>query len=154
MKLKNLIIIPITILFIITGCASTASGPLFTESELTNDGSSVVYIYRPMLDGSNSLSPIQNIGTLNVIIDGKRTAKLSQNGYVPITLSKGNHIISYSLFGSTPLVNMKLIVQPNQKYYVKLTDKVDSGLLTHEFLNKIEIIEPKLGRNEISTARL
>jgi hypothetical protein len=154
MKLKNLIIIPLTLLLIITGCASTATGPIFTESKLANDGSSVVYIYRPKLDDSNSLSPVQNIGTLNVMVDGKRIAKLSQNGYVPITLSAGNHIISYSLYGSTPLVNLKLVVQPTQKYYVKLTDKVASGLLTHEFQNRIEIIEPKLGKNEISSSRL
>lgn len=154
MKLQNLIILPITLLLFISGCASVAKGPLFTESELTNDGASVAYIYRPKLDASNSLSPVQNIGTLNLIIDGKRVAQLPQDGYVPITLSAGNYIISYSLFGDIPLVNVKLSVQPNQKYYVKLTDKVDNGLLTIGFLNSIEIMESELGKLEVSSARL
>jgi hypothetical protein len=154
MKLQHLIILPITLMLFISGCASVAKGPLFTESKLTNDGTSVVYIYRPKLDATNSLSPPQNIGTLNVIIDGKRVAEVSQNGYVPISLSTGNHIISFSIFGDSPLVNVKLAVQPNQKYYVKLTDKVDEGILTTDFLNTIEIMENKLGKLEISNARL
>lgn len=154
MKLQNLIILPITLLLFISGCSSIAKGPLFAESELADDGSSIAYIYRPKLDSSDSLTPTQNIGTLNIIIDGKRAAEISQSGYVPITLSTGNHIISYSLFGDIPLVNVKLVVQPNQKYYVKLTDKVDSGLLTHKYLNQIEIMESKLGKLEVSSARL
>lgn len=154
MKLQNLIAFPITVLLFISGCASVAKGPVFTESKLTNDGASIAYIYRPKLDASNSLSPVQNIGTLNVSIDGKRVAEISQNGYVPITLFAGSHIISYSLFGDIPLVNVKVVVQPNQKYYVKLTDKVDDGLLTYEFLNRIEIMEPKLGKLEVSSFRL
>jgi hypothetical protein len=149
--MRYLLILVSVILF--TGCASVAEGPSFKELMLTNDGKSIVYVYRPKLDATNSLSPPQNIGTLNVILDGKRVSEVSQNGYVPITMSAGDHIISFSIFGDIPLVNLKLKVEPNQRYYVKLTDKVDNGVFTTDFLNTIEIMDSNVGKREISSTR-
>ena len=133
----------------LTACGSTSNGPSFTQSNLTNDGTSIVYIYRLDLGYFN-----QNAVDLNVFLDGNLISELPKNGYIPVKLSAGSHLISFSFYGSTPISTERIEVEPNKKYYLKLNDLRDQGAIVTKTLNQVSLVNSDVGISEIASTKL
>lgn len=143
------VVCSIFLAILLYGCGSTPNGPIFEQSNLSNDGTSLVYIYRLDLGYFN-----QNAVDLNVFLNGKRIAELPKNGYIPIKLNSGSHLISFSFYGDTPMATERIEVGANKIYYLKLNDLRDQGVLVTKTLNQIALVSENTGVREIASTKL
>jgi hypothetical protein len=134
---------------LLSGCGSTPNGPIFKQESLSNDGTSLVYVYRLDLGYFN-----QNAVDLNVFLNGKRISELPKNGYVPLRLNSGSHLISFSFYGDTPVATERIEVGSNKIYYLKLNDLRDQGALVTKTLNQISLVNDGVGAREIASTKL
>lgn len=134
---------------LLSACGSTPNGPIFKQENLSNDGTSLVYVYRLDLGYFN-----QNAVDLNVFLNGKRISELPKNGYIPLKLSSGSHLISFSFYGDTPMATERIEVGENKVYYLKLNDLSDQGVLVTKTLNQIALVNDSIGAREIASTKL
>lgn len=145
--IRTLIFLVLTSL--ITACASTSTGSSFKQSTLANDGTSIVYIYRLDLGYFN-----QNAVDLNVFLDGKLISELPKDGYIPVKISAGSHLISFSFYGNTPTSTERIEIEANKEYFVKLNDLREQGVLVTKTLNQVSLVNADVGMREIASTKL
>lgn len=134
---------------LLAGCGSTPNGPIFQQENLPNDGTSLVYVYRLDLGYFN-----QNAVDLNVFLNGKRVSELPKNGYIPLKLRAGSHLMSFSFYGDTPIATERVEVGKNKIYYLKLNDLREQGALVEKTLNQISLVNENIGVREIASTKL
>jgi hypothetical protein len=133
----------LTVVLVLTSCATTSSQIAFHEEVTTkNQNDAIVYVYRvPSFVGSAV--------TLPVIIDEKKVANLKQNAYVVFHITPGEHEIkvgeSFTLgFAINQAVTKKsrtFTAVPNGVYFLRSQAAV-TFLVTREEAMK-EIVEMK-----------
>lgn len=124
-KLNKISCLAIGIIFTLSGCATYATGPLFTEAPRPAIDTSIIYIYR--VDSPLVYTPI-------VKINDKPFVNLAKQGYSYAYVSPGLYRINID-YGhlETPFIT-EFIVEENQEVFKRL---YDSGF------NKILIDIPK-----------
>ena len=143
------IIIPIIFVFLLSGCASTLTGPLYNEVSAPNDGRSHLYIYRPDVFTNSVIAPA-------IVLNNKELFLLENGGYTILNINPGTHKLSIKLSenykGNSEL---KVKAKKNKKIFVKLVTynkQIDSSKFKRIF--RLDQVNESMAKNEIKECRL
>lgn len=145
-------------LFFLTVSGCSATGPVYKAVQPENPENAMVYIYR-----QNTFT--MSARTAYFEIDGKPVAELWNNGYTPIEVSPGQHVLTHSwanwpseLGRRNDIIGIQFEAEPGKSSYLQL--EVDShsymsGLTTKtEFIWRLRDMAKTLGRKNIQQCRL
>ena len=133
----------------IMGC-TTAKGPLFVPATAPEAANTLLYVYR------KNLGHFQSAYTPNVYIDDKPFVKLLREGYCYTYLIPGNHTITFKhvFLAGHPKVDLPIFMEANKTYFVRVSDPIEPGALTTDYISRIQIVSNERGLAEISSTRL
>jgi hypothetical protein len=100
----------------ITACATVQTGPMFKKEITNRQNEATVYIYRPDIHTASAISPM-------LYIDGKETFRLPVHGYVPLTLSLGEHTLETkdekNFMTQSVVSGYRFNLNENGSYYIR-----------------------------------
>lgn len=92
-----------------------ANGPLFSTIPPPNEGSALLYIYRPERFGSGLATPL-------VYINSEKALFLNNNGYAVLELTPGGFVIETrhsGMFSQGPELSLWFVAKPGRTYYIQ-----------------------------------
>jgi len=120
------------LVFILSGCASTATGPEFgaIQKPRVKTGESTVYIFR-------TDTKVKIIGDRYIEIDGEKIQNLADQGFISTSLKPGKHQIilgtrwsARNLYEEYNPPKIDIIVEPGEEYYIQFLNLIaDYGVV-------------------------
>ena len=121
----------LTLMLLLLGCGTYATGPLFSEKPYPQAGNSIIYIYR--VDSIHMNTPM-------IKINDKPFVKLDKEGYSYVYLQKGLYklTIDFGGFAYTPFIT-ELLVEGKQEIFIRLYDT--GGAIRLDYMQKEKALE-------------
>ena len=141
-------IIPLILVFLLSGCASTLTGPLYKEVSAPNDGRSHLYIYRPDVFTNSLIAP-------GIVLNNKEVFLLENGGYTILNLNPGINKINIKLSDNYKgHSELKIDAKENKKYFVKLVtynETIDIYKFKRVF--RLDPVDEIMSNNELKKCR-
>lgn len=142
-----------TLLFIllVSGCATVANGPTFSESKAQApiDGKALVYVFR------DTAQPTA-LGC-SIFIDGTEVTTLNEKGFTWFTIDPGDHALigKWSKMSSQKNSSIALSLEENQTYYIELTGNsgvsaILGPVIVFKVSSGLNLVEPENAISRIS----